>query len=81
MTSNVVFEDGYLDIAIIELGKDQEYPTKLAVSRKTFTESSFTFVGHTNGKPKQLNPVEGFVEIDDEQIRSAMDWSQNYAGH
>ena len=78
-TSNVMFENEKLDVAIVELqeSEGQTLPVPLTVSPNTLTGTRprFTFVGHPGGEFKQLNPVDGFVEVDNYQKETASTWS------
>ena len=82
LTSNVVFRNESLDIAIVELQTlgSQALPEPLTLCKNTLLEDQFTFVGHPGGEVKQLNPIDGFVEIPDEQKKDAVKVSHILTG-
>ena len=83
LTSAVVFSNESLDIAIVQLKKppgSQTLPEPLTLCKETLPEDQFTFVGHPGGEVKQLNPINGFVEITNEQKKEAVIFSHKATG-
>ena len=82
LTSNVVFRNEGLDIAIVELRtlRGQTLPGPLTLHKNTLLVDQFTFVGHPGGEIKQLNPIDGFVGLTDDQKKKAVEFSHRFAG-
>ena len=82
LSSNVVFKNESLDIAIVELQSTggQSIPVPLTLSPNTLLEDLFTFVGHPGGEFKQLNPIDGFVTLTNDQKKKAVEFSHRVAG-
>ena len=81
LTSNVVFDDEELDIAVVELKPAQQpFPLPFPNFAQAQPNSKFTFVGHPFGEPKQLNQVEGLEAVSPETKEEAVAWSREVAG-
>ena len=82
VTSNVVFENESLDIAVVELQTSggQSLPGPLTLSQNSLLVEQFTFIGHPGGEYKQLNPIDGFVTFPADQKRYAVQLSQRIRG-
>ena len=80
LTSNVVFEDEVLDIAVVELKPGPELPPPFRNFAQPQPGSKFTFVGHPFGEPKQLNQVDGLLAVSEHDKQEAVVWSRRVAG-
>ena len=84
LTSNVVFRNESLDIAIVKLRTlgSQALPEPLTLCKNTLlhVEDQFTFVGHPGGEIKQLNSIDGFVQLTNEQKKKAVKFSHQVTG-
>ena len=79
LTSNVVFEDEVLDIAVVELKPGPELPPPFRNFSQPQPGSKSTFVGHPSGEPKQLNQVDGLSAVNEPIKEEAVEWSSRLA--
>lgn len=81
LSSNVVFEDDVLDIAVVELKAGaHEFPPPFCNFAQAQPNIKFKFVGHPFGEPKQLNEVDGLLAVSPETKEEAVTWSRQVAG-
>ena len=80
LTSNVVFEDKDLDVAVVAMKPTTGFPPPFRHFGQAKPNNKFTFVGHPFGEPKQLNQVDGLLAVSLQTKAEAVAWSRGVSG-